>query len=101
VVVWHRSPGVLAVGTAATVVFVLASKVYSPQYDLWVLPSFAMLPIDRRLFVAFSAASLAMYLLVFGHGFGLVPRSALAGCIGVVVVARAVVLCGVLRATTS
>ena len=101
VVVWRRSPGVLAVGMAATVVFVLASKVYSPQYDLWVLPAFALLPLDRRLFVAFSAASLAMYLLVFGHGFGLVPRTSLAEWIGVVVVARVAVLCGVLRAATA
>jgi hypothetical protein len=38
---------------------------------------------------------------VFGHGFGLVPRSALAACIGAVVVARAAVLGGVLRAATA
>ena len=100
-VVWRRGLGIVAIGAAATVLFVLASKVYSPQYDLWVLPFFALLPIDRRLFVAFSAASLAMYLLVFGHGFGLVPRTALAECIGVVVLARAAVLCGVLRAATA
>jgi uncharacterized membrane protein len=101
VVVWRRSPGVFAIGTAATVLFVLASKVYSPQYDLWVLPAFALLPLDRRLFAAFSGVSLAMYLLVFGHGFGLVPQAALAECIGVVVVARALVLVGVLRAATA
>jgi hypothetical protein len=101
VVVWRRSPGVFAIGTAATIVFLLANKVYSPQYDLWLLPSFALLPLDRRLFVAFSATSLAMYLLVFGHGFGLVGRAALPSLIGVVVVARAIVLVRVLREATA
>jgi uncharacterized membrane protein len=100
-VVWRRRLGIVAIGAAAPVLFVLASKVYSPQYDLWLLPAFALLPLDRRLCVAFSATSLAMYLLVFGHGFGLVPRSALAACIGAVVVARAAVLGGVLRAATA
>jgi hypothetical protein len=99
--VWRRRLGIVAIGAAAPVLFVLASKVYSPQYDLWLLPAFALLPLDRRLFVAFSATSLTMYLLVFGHGFGLVPRSALAACIGAVVVARAAVLGGVLRAATA
>ena len=98
---WRRPLDVLALGTAATVVFLLANKVYSPQYDLWVLPSFALLPLDRRVFLAFSAASLAMSLLVFGHGFGLVPRTSLPAFIGVVVVARTLVLCGVLREATA
>jgi uncharacterized membrane protein len=100
VLAWQRRLGPFALATAATVVFLLANKVYSPQYDLWLLPSFALLPLERRLLVAFSIASLAMYVLVFGHGFGLIDRSALPPSIGVVAVARAGVLVGVLRAVT-
>jgi len=100
VLAWRRGLGPFALATGATVVFLLANKIYSPQYDLWLLPSFALLPIDRRLLVAFSAASLAMYLLVFGHAFGLVARDALPPFIGVVAVARAGVLAGVLLAAT-
>lgn len=100
VLAWQRPTEPIALATAATVVFLLANKVHSPQYDLWLLPSFALLPLDRRLFVAFSAASLAMYLLVFGHAFGLIDRSALPLFIGVAAVARAGVLVGVLRAVT-
>jgi uncharacterized membrane protein len=100
VLAWQRRLGPFALATAATVVFLLANKVYSPQYDLWLLPSFALLPLDRRLLVAFSAASLAMYVVVFGHAFGLIDRSALPPFIGVVAVARAGVLLGVLRAAT-
>jgi hypothetical protein len=97
---WQRRLGPFALATGATVVFLLANKVYSPQYDLWLLPSFALLPLDRRLLVAFSAASLAMYLLVFGHAFGLIDRAALPPSIGVVVVVRAAVLVAVLWAVT-
>jgi uncharacterized membrane protein len=98
---WRRPLDPLALGTAATVVFLLTNKVYSPQYDLWILPSFALLPLPGRLLVAFSAASLAMYLLVFGHAFGLVPRAFLPSFIGVVVVARALVLGRVFQAATA
>jgi uncharacterized membrane protein len=100
VLAWQRRLGPFALATAATVVFLLANKIYSPQYDLWLLPSFALLSLDRRLLIAFSAASLAMYLLVFGHAFGLIDRPDLPPFIGTVAVARAVVLVGVLRAAT-
>ena len=46
----------------ATIAFILANKVYSPQYDLWLVPFLVMLPVRAKLVVHFYASSL----LVFG-----------------------------------
>lgn len=51
------------------VVFLLTSKVYSPQYSLWLLPWFALVVRDVRLFAAFSAADVMVFVTRF-HWFG-------------------------------
>ncbi|MBI3648325.1 MAG: DUF2029 domain-containing protein [Actinobacteria bacterium] len=47
------------------VLFLLTSKVYSPQYGLWLLPLFALALPDLRAFVAFSLADVAVFLTRF------------------------------------
>jgi uncharacterized membrane protein len=52
-------------GFPVIVVFLLVNKVYSPQYSLWLLPWFALALPDLRLFVAFEAADVAVFVTRF------------------------------------
>jgi len=47
------------------VIFLLANKVFSPQYSLWLLPWFAYTLRDLRLFAFFSLADLGVYVTGF------------------------------------
>lgn len=68
----HRRIDVVAGSAAAVALFLVTNKVYSPTYDVWLVAFFVLLPVSRRLWVAFCAVDLAVYVLVFGafHGFG-------------------------------
>jgi hypothetical protein len=48
------------------VVFFLSNKVYSPQYNLWILPWFALVLPSVRLFVAYEIVDIAIYVMTFG-----------------------------------
>jgi len=48
-------------GMPLLVMFLLTNKVYSPQYDLWLLPWFALVLPDLRLFLAFGAAEVLVF----------------------------------------
>jgi uncharacterized membrane protein len=52
-------------GLPLLVVFLLVNKVYSPQYSLWLLPWFALALPDLRLFAAFEAADVAVFVTRF------------------------------------
>jgi uncharacterized membrane protein len=52
-------------GFPIIVAFLLTSKVYSPQYGLWLLPWFALVLPNLRLFLAFEAADLAVFVTRF------------------------------------
>ena len=71
VVVWiaatRARPGFPAwtFGFPLLVAFLLTSKVYSPQYGLWLLPWFALTLPDLRLFVAFQIADVAVFVTRF------------------------------------
>ena len=52
-------------GFPLLVVFLLTSKVYSPQYGLWLLPWFALALPDLRWFVAFQVADIAVFVTRF------------------------------------
>jgi uncharacterized membrane protein len=71
VVVWGarsaRDPGFPAwtFGFPLLVLFLLTSKVYSPQYGLWLLPWFALALPDVRLFTAFQVADVAVFVTRF------------------------------------
>jgi uncharacterized membrane protein len=60
----------IAVAAAATAIFVLSNKVYSPTYDVWLVVFFVLLPISRRLWIAFCAVDLAVALTVYGYFHG-------------------------------
>jgi Glycosyltransferase family 87 len=70
-VVWRarsaRDPGFPAwtFGFPLLVLFLLTGKVYSPQYGLWLLPWFALVLPDVRLFTAFQAADVAVFITRF------------------------------------
>ena len=53
----------VAACAVATIVCLLTSKIYSPQYDLWVVPFLVMLPVRRTLVVRFYVASTAVFVL--------------------------------------
>jgi hypothetical protein len=50
----------------ATIAFIVANKVYSPQYDLWLVPFLVMIPVRTKLVVHFYASSLLVFTLSFG-----------------------------------
>jgi glycosyl transferase family 87 len=52
-------------GFPLLVTFLVTSKVYSPQYGLWLLPWFALTLPDLRLFVAFELADVAVFVTRF------------------------------------
>jgi uncharacterized membrane protein len=53
-------------GLPLMVIFFLTNKVYSPQYSLWILPWFALVLPDRRLFFAYAAVDIGVYVTTFG-----------------------------------
>lgn len=60
----------VAVAGAAVTLFVLCNKVYSPTYDVWLVAFFVLLPFSRRLWIAFCAVDLAVFLTVYGYFHG-------------------------------
>ena len=100
-VVWRwkaiRDPGFArwTLGFPILVLFLLSSKVYSPQYGLWLLPWFAFALPDLRWFVAFEISDVLVFVTRFSwfgelSGFGGLPI----GAFEVAVALRAIVLIG-------
>jgi hypothetical protein len=90
-----RDPGFprWTLGFPLLVLFLLTNKVYSPQYGLWLLPWFALAFPDLRLFLAFEAADVAVFVTRFSFfgelaGLGGLPFAAFE----VALLARAAVL---------
>lgn len=48
------------------VAFFLSNKVYSPQYSLWILPWFALVLPNVRLFLVYQAIDVGIYVTTFG-----------------------------------
>lgn len=82
----------LGAAAGAVVLFVLANKVYSPTYDLWLVPFFVFLPVARRWWTSFWVVDLGIYVTVFGYFHGQVPRGVLDVALPLLVAARLVVL---------
>jgi uncharacterized membrane protein len=63
----RREPGFprWTLGFPILVIFLLTSKVYSPQFSLWLLPWFALTFPNLGLFVAFEAAEVAVFVTRF------------------------------------
>jgi uncharacterized membrane protein len=84
-------------GLPLLVAFLLTNKVYSPQYSLWLVPWFALVLPNLRLFVLFEAANAAVFVSEFSylggtHGLPGMPLWALV----IAVAARAAVLVAIL-----
>jgi hypothetical protein len=62
----------IAACALATIAFIVANKVYSPQYDLWLVPFLVMLPVRTKLVVHFYASSVFVFVCSFGfsHAIG-------------------------------
>jgi uncharacterized membrane protein len=89
-----------AAATAAVAICILANKVYSPTYDLWLVACFVMLPLSRRLWLSFCAVDLAVFLVVYGYFVGPLHIDVVRTLLPALVVLRtAVLLTVVLRAT--
>jgi hypothetical protein len=58
-----RRSSFTALSYAATLAFLLAGKMFSPQYALWLLPFFGLLPAPRRWILLFELANLAVLFL--------------------------------------
>ncbi|MFL5737265.1 MAG: glycosyltransferase 87 family protein [Actinomycetota bacterium] len=61
-------------GFPLLIVFMITNKVYSPQYDLWLLPWFALVFPSLRHYVAVQAASVAVFVATFSQ-VGSIPES--------------------------
>lgn len=92
--------GWMGAAAAAVVLFVLANKVYSPTYDLWLVPFFVLLPVRRRLWTAFWAVDLGVYLTVFGYFHGQVGRDFVDLALPMLVAVRVIVLLGLVVVAT-
>ena len=84
--------GPAAIAVASIAIFLLANKVYSPTYDLWLLPCFVILPLSRRLWLAFCAMSVGVFLTVYGYFHGFVSSGSVHAVLPVLVAARVAVL---------
>ena len=88
----RRRLGAAAIGAAVVAIFMLSNKVYSPNYDVWLVPFFVLVPFARRQWIAFCAADFAMFVVVFGRFHGWVDSSLTGNLVPVIVVIRAVVI---------
>ena len=75
----------------ATIACLASSKIYSPQYDLWIVPFFVLLPVLRKLVVHFYVASFLVFVLTASDDHFL-HRPASGYLLGIAVVYRFVVL---------
>ena len=82
----------LGASAAAMVLFVLANKVYSPTYDLWLVAFFVMVPVSRRVWTAFWLVDLMVFATVYGYFHGQVGRAVVVAALPVLVLVRAAVL---------
>lgn len=62
----HTFP-VLQMSASMVLWFVLVAKVWSPQYDLWLLPFFALLLVPARWWLVFVAIDTWLYVVWFPH----------------------------------
>jgi uncharacterized membrane protein len=89
-----------AVAGAAIAICILADKVYSPTYDVWLVAFFVMVPLGRRLWLTFCAVDLAVFVVVYGYFDGPLHADVVRTVLPALVVLRtAVLLTVIVRAT--
>ena len=93
---------VVAVGLGIVSVFLLVSKVHSPQYALWVIPMVAMLNVPWRYVLFYMAADLAVFVSGFYYFTAMNPSApGWMGVFEIAVWARALALAGLAAAAWS
>ncbi len=92
--------GPFAAAAAAVAIFILSNKVYSPTYDVWLVAFFVMVPFSRRLWLAFCAVDLAVFITVYGYFHGLTSAAVVATVLpGFVVIRTATLIAMIVRST--
>jgi uncharacterized membrane protein len=89
-----------AAAGAAVAICILADKIYSPTYDVWLVAFFVMVPLGRRLWVTFCAVDLAVFAVVYGYFVGPLHIDVVRTVLPVLVVLRTVVLFTIVAHTT-
>ena len=97
---WRVHLDTFAATAAAIALFLLTTKVYSPTYDLWLLPFFALVPFSRRLWLTFCAVDLGVFVVVYGYLDGIGPSWMVHVALPLLVLARAAVLVRIVVFTT-
>ncbi len=90
----------VAIAAAGVAIFLLANKVYSPTYDVWLVPFFVLLPLRRRLWLAFCAVDVGVFLLVYGSFHGVTTKGLAETLLPFLVLARTVILVRMVAAAT-
>lgn len=90
----------VAVAGAAVAIFLLADKVYSPTYDIWLVVFFVLLPLGRRVWATFCVVDLAVFALVYGAFHGIVPTDLTRIVLPFLVVVRVGVLAYLIASAT-
>jgi uncharacterized membrane protein len=98
VIAARRRMTAVAIGAAATGVFLLANKVYSPNYDLWLVPWLALIPLARQWRVALGGFATAVFVVVFGYFHLSFSRSIPYDTLPFLVVGRAIAICALIAA---
>src|SRR5258705_12036118 len=74
----HHDLDVFAAAGAAVAICILANKVYSPTYDVWLVGFFVLLSLSQRPSLAFCRVDLAVSARVYGYFDGPVHLGCLA-----------------------
>jgi hypothetical protein len=94
----RRSLAPQAIAAAAIVLFLATNKVFSPTYDVWLVPFFVLLPIRRRVWVTFCSVDLVIYALVYSALNGVISHDVVLAVLPFLVVIRLGVLASLFRA---
>ncbi len=90
----------VAIAAAGVAIFLLSNKVYSPTYDIWLVPFFVLLPLRRRLWIACCAIDVGVYVVVYGYLHGVTTKALAETLLPFLVLARTVVLLRVVTLAT-
>lgn len=85
---------------AGIAIFLLTNKVYSPTYDLWLVPGFVLLPLSRRLWITFCTVDLSIYLVAYGTLHAVTSISFATTVLPLLVGVRALVLLHIIAVAT-
>jgi uncharacterized membrane protein len=97
----RRRMTAVAIGAAATGVFLISNKVYSPNYDLWLVPWLALIPLARRWRVTLGCFTTGVFVVVFGYFHASFSRSIPYDTLPFLVVGRAIAIVALIVAAVT